>query len=91
MLRQGGHSDNNELGAHLPVYKEVADILASKDEEAQETQQAKDKHYDLAPTLSGVHPVTHQDGNWRVDVRHGHRADEIGECQHPGPSSPTPH
>lgn len=91
MLCQGGCSDSDELDAHPPVYEEVKEILTSQDEEAQETQQAKDKHYSLAPTLSGVRSITHQDGNWRVDVRCGHRADENGEWQCPGPSSLTPH
>lgn len=67
MLRQGGLS-GDDADAHPPVYKEVAEILASQDEEARETQQAKDKHYSLAPTLSGIRPVTTTIGGWMFDV-----------------------
>lgn len=44
MLHQGGCPNNDELDAHAPVHRGVIEILASKDEEAQETQQAKDTH-----------------------------------------------
>ena len=68
MLRRGGCSDDDESDTHTPVYEEVAEILASQDEETRETQQAKDKHYSLAPTLSGVRPVTMAIGGWMFDV-----------------------
>ncbi|KAH0831339.1 P-loop containing nucleoside triphosphate hydrolase protein [Lanmaoa asiatica] len=69
MLRQGGCSDNDtESDTHPPVYEEVAGILASQDEEARDTQHAKDKHYSLAPTLNGVRPVTMVIGGWMFDV-----------------------
>ena len=68
MLRQGGCADQDESDVHPPVYEEVAGILASQDEEARETLHAKDKHYSLAPTLSGVRPVTMAIGGWMFDV-----------------------
>ena len=68
ILRQGGCSNNDQLDAQPPVYEEVAEILASQDEEAREIQQAKDKHYSLAPTLRGVRPVTMAIGGWMFDV-----------------------
>jgi ATP-binding cassette subfamily B (MDR/TAP) protein 1 len=58
MLHRDGCSDNDESEVYPLVCEEVAEILASQDEEAQETRQEKDKHYSLAPTLSGVRPVT---------------------------------
>ena len=68
MLHQGGCFDNSESYTRPPVYEEVAEIFASQDEEVRETQQAKDKHYSLAPTLGGVRPVTMQIGGWMFDV-----------------------
>ncbi|KAF8452773.1 P-loop containing nucleoside triphosphate hydrolase protein [Boletus edulis BED1] len=68
MLRQGGCPNSDESDVPPPAYEEVAEVLAFQDEEARETQQAKDKHYSLAPTLSGVRPVTTAIGDWMFDV-----------------------
>ncbi|KAG8216217.1 P-loop containing nucleoside triphosphate hydrolase protein [Butyriboletus roseoflavus] len=90
MLRQGGSSDSdNESVAHPPVYEDVAEILASQEEEARDTQQAKDKHYSLAPTLSGVRPVTTAIGGWMFDVVAELTKTANGNVQNEVPPLPT--
>ena len=54
VLRRGGCSDANIR------------LFSSQDEEARGTQQAKDRHYSLAPALSGVRPVTR---GWMFESR----------------------
>ena len=87
--RQGGCYGNDESDAHPPVYEEVAEILASQDEEARETQQAKGKHYSLAPTLNSVRPVTMVIGGWMFDVITELTKAANGNVQNQVPPLPT--
>lgn len=90
MMRQSGSSDSdNESDAPPPVYEEVAEILASQEEEARDTQQAKGKHYSLAPTLSGVRPVTMAIGGWMFDVVAELTRTTNGNFQNEVPPLPT--
>ncbi|KIK97394.1 hypothetical protein PAXRUDRAFT_824978 [Paxillus rubicundulus Ve08.2h10] len=90
MVCDGGCSDNDdedratESDEQPPIYEEVADILASREEEARETQQRHDRHFSVAPTLGGVRPVTMALGGWMFDVvaeltktANGHSCDEL--------------
>ncbi|KAF9237819.1 P-loop containing nucleoside triphosphate hydrolase protein [Melanogaster broomeanus] len=67
MIREGGgaSSDDDE---HPPLYEEVADILASQEEEARESQERNDRHFSVAPNLGSVRPVTMALGGWMFDV-----------------------
>ncbi|KAG9310094.1 P-loop containing nucleoside triphosphate hydrolase protein [Chiua virens] len=67
MLHQSSCVDD-ESDDRPPVYEEIADILASQDEEARDTQWAKNKHHSFAPTLAAVRPLTTTIGGWMSDV-----------------------
>ncbi|KAG6328892.1 hypothetical protein ID866_10197, partial [Astraeus odoratus] len=70
MVREVGAelADNQNDGSDgLPVYAEVADILAEQDEQVREAE-TRDRHISLAPTLGGVRPVTMALGGWMMDV-----------------------
>lgn len=90
MMQECGCSDNySNSDAHPPIYEEVAEILASQDEEVRDTQQAKDKHYSLAPTLAGVRPVTTVIGGWMFDVVNDLTKTANGNTQDHIPSFPA--
>lgn len=54
--------------ARLPVYEEVAEILAEAEETQEQGNLATDRHMSVAPTLAGVRPVTMALGGWMLDV-----------------------
>ena len=85
MMQEYGCSINDRFSDdHLPVYEEVAEILASQDEEVRHA-----KHYSLAPTLSGVRPVTMAIGGWMYDVVSELTRPTNGNAQDEVPPLPT--
>lgn len=90
MMQECGCSDSdNDSDAHPPTYEEVAGILASQDEDTRVTKQAKDKHYSLSPTLTGVRPVTMVIGGWMFDVVSELTKTPNEKTQHEVPPLPT--
>ncbi|KAL4066261.1 P-loop containing nucleoside triphosphate hydrolase protein [Scleroderma yunnanense] len=52
----------------LPVYEDVAEILAEEEERERADVAKANRHVSLAPTLAGVRPVTMALGGWMLDV-----------------------
>ncbi|KAG6326178.1 hypothetical protein ID866_12911, partial [Astraeus odoratus] len=57
----------NEGSDGLPVYAEVADMLAEQDEQVREAE-TRGRHISLSLTVGGVRPVTMALGGWMMDI-----------------------
>jgi len=75
----------------LPVYEDVADILAEQEERERADEAKADRHLSLAPTLAGVRPVTLALGGWMLDVvaELTRAANSTGSAHPPLPPLPT--
>ena len=85
--------DNNSQSgtSTLPVYEDVADILAEQEERERADEAKADRHMSLAPTLAGVRPVTLALGGWMLDVvaELTRAANSAGSVHPPLPPLPT--
>ena len=95
MVREIGaelDTDNDaQSGTMLPVYEDVADILAEQEQRERVDEAKAHRHLSLAPTLVGVRPVTSALGGWMMDVvaELTRAANNSSSTHPPPPSLPT--
>ncbi|KAH7883108.1 P-loop containing nucleoside triphosphate hydrolase protein [Phlebopus sp. FC_14] len=73
MIREGGVSFGEDDGSDSddedpPVYEDVAEILASQEEQGRDASNLADRHFRVAPQLGNLRPVTMALGGWMLDA-----------------------